>query len=383
MIFLLACADDVATPAPAGPLDRGWVARVAASPTAFHATVDRDRPGWTALHRNDWAAAWAAGPAARARAAAELATFHRVLADLQTEAWGGLVRAWSARGGLPAESALGIWAKMAGVGELGAVGAIQVPSPFGALSGEPGAWMIEHAAGEVWRAEGRVRGGDLAAVESLRELAAEPALREPIAGGARVLYDPLVHATLAEAYGRAATPVQGDEAELFSARLDDAGAPADALPALAISVPTETDDPDGCRATVAALDAHLDPWAGGLKEQEGGGLVDELRLVDGLRSRVLTALAVQALDRGHPGCAAALALDSLDATSARSVGPLNHPTAFAVLALASMRAGRVREALDALQPLMEPFPETTGAREVTGDLAVLLGMDRIGDSREN
>ena len=56
---------------------------------------------------------------------------------------------------------------------------------------------------------------------------------------------------------------------------------------------------------------------------------------------------------------------------------------FAVLATANLQTGHTREALDALQVLVGPWPEVTGLDELVGDLAVLEGIHRSGDSREN
>jgi len=62
---------------------------------------------------------------------------------------------------------------------------------------------------------------------------------------------------------------------------------------------------------------------------------------------------------------------------------LNPPTLFAVSAAANLRTGRTREALDALEVLVGAYPEIKGLDETVGDLAVLQGLDRAGDSREN
>jgi len=48
-----------------------------------------------------------------------------------------------------------------------------------------------------------------------------------------------------------------------------------------------------------------------------------------------------------------------------------------------MRLGRTREALDVLVLLEGGYPEVAPLKELVGDLAVLQGLDRQGDSKEN
>jgi hypothetical protein len=387
LALLAACTESTPTGPTADPLDGGWVGVVVREPAKWEATVGAEREGWIALHKNDWLAAVAAGGAPASRAAAELAVMNRVLDGLSRQAWARLAQTWSDRGGLPEESALPLFAKLAGAPSTVGMEAVRLPPAFGSVDGEPVAWMLAHAEAEVWKREAAVRGGDRGDLAGLRRAAAEAAWQEGIPGGERRLYDPLVHDTLATAYGLAGTPVPELAGRLFSDHLGAEGLPLrEELGALGVPLPAEADSPEACRATLQALDAKLDPWGqalAGAASVEGKALLQDLQLVAGLRARVLTTLAVQELDRQHPGCASILARNAIDAGDAREIGPLNPPTAFAVLAAAELQGGHVREALDALQPLASPFPETTGVREVTGDLAVLLGMNRIGDSREN
>jgi hypothetical protein len=55
----------------------------------------------------------------------------------------------------------------------------------------------------------------------------------------------------------------------------------------------------------------------------------------------------------------------------------------AILIEAQLRTGHTREALDCIQPLLAAYPAATGLNEVLGDLAILQGLDRYGDSKEN
>ena len=147
-----------------------------------------------------------------------------------------------------------------------------------------------------------------------------------------------------------------------------------------------TDDPDWARGQVHLLDASFDAWAAGERGSagpDGLALLDDLQLLRVFRSRVLLALARKALIADHPWQAATFAQLALDAENARSVTPVNHPGLQAVLIHAQLQTGRTREALDALQPLVALYPALTGLDEVLGDLAILQGLDRYGDSKEN
>ena len=63
---------------------------------------------------------------------------------------------------------------------------------------------------------------------------------------------------------------------------------------------------------------------------------------------------------------------------------MNLPGLYAVQATAQLRSGHVREALDSLHVLTgPPLSEAHGVDEIVGDLAILRGLDRQGDSKEN
>ncbi|MEL6350094.1 MAG: hypothetical protein AAFV53_43745, partial [Myxococcota bacterium] len=76
-------------------------------------------------------------------------------------------------------------------------------------------------------------------------------------------------------------------------------------------------------------------------------------------------------------------LMAMDMQGGRQIGALNPPGLFVLLAEANLRTGRSREALDMLDPLKEAYPEVKGLNETLGDLVVLEGLERIGDSKEN
>ena len=372
---------DVATPRSPPGLDGTWIAEIVREPARFTALVDGEaREGWIALHRNDWLAAAAAGGVPSKRALEELATFHTVLADLSDDAWLTLGRTWEARGTLPTDSVFPRLVRLAAtdaaddvlVKHWEAVPAAPAPPALTTREQLHAKLLAADADIEALRPE----------IEALRGDAKVPLFTESAKSVERSFYDPIVHRTLASTYRRcaerlsaAATPL---EASLFS------GGPFDAL---GVSFPTSAeDDAESCRTAVRALDAVMDPWKvqlGTTASEQGRELLHELRLVEGLRARILSAQAVAALEADRPRCALAYAEMALDHESPRALGPINAPTLYAVMASADLRTGHTREALDALQVLTTPFPETVALDETVGDLAVLLGIDRAGDSREN
>jgi hypothetical protein len=129
----------------------------------------------------------------------------------------------------------------------------------------------------------------------------------------------------------------------------------------------------------------LDAWKESLvarATEEGRALVEDLQLVPLLRGRMLLAQARRALQAGHPRQAQALLLLARDLSHPRDISPLNPPLLYAMLAETHLRTGHTREALDALEVLVEAFPAVVGVDETVGDLAVLQGLDRRGDSKE-
>lgn len=377
---LLACGGsaDVATAAPS-PLDTTWVATIVKDPARFGTHIEKEREGWIALHANDWTRASQGAGAPAKRAAAELAVFHAVLARTSNEAWRALGTTWEQRGSFPTDSVLprlvGLAARDAG----DATAAARWESLPGRADPALDARVELHT---------RVRKGEADRAELL-STATAPLLHEPRPEGRRPFWDPLLHLSLSQSHGRAIQadyPTDPLDRTLFSGAVAaDDGSPAATLAALGLSLPT-TDDVDACREAARGLDRQLDAWkptlAAGASE-DGKALLADLRLVEGFRSRALVDWAVDALEADRPRCALALGEMALDHEHPRAVTPLNSPTLFAVLAQANLRTGRTREALDALEVLVTPFPETTGLDETVGDLAVLVGLDRAGDSREN
>ncbi len=385
--LLLACGGeaDVVT-APPSPLDATWVATLVRAPERFDALMGPadgpDRAGWIALHKNAWPAAVAGTGAPGKRAAAELAVLHGVLADVSNDAWRSLGTTWELRGTLPTDSALpalvALAAKDAGDNVAWArwskVATRQDPLVAARVTQHDGLRSAT-ATGDT--------------VVTAQSLAAVPLVEEPLADTRRTLWDPMVHLTLAQAYGHMLTtgyPTDPSAASVFSGRVDpEDGSPRASLAKLGLTMPTE-DDTEACREVVRAFDRQLDPWKVQLTAtapEAGQALLSDLRLAEGLRSRALVDWGVDALGAGRPRCALAFTEMALDHEHPREITPLNPPTLFAVSAAANLRTGRTREALDALEVLVGAYPELKGLDETVGDLAVLQGLDRAGDSREN
>jgi hypothetical protein len=144
------------------------------------------------------------------------------------------------------------------------------------------------------------------------------------------------------------------------------------------------DDPEAAKEEVRMLDAGLatiEKKVSDLGNADGLAVMNDLRLVHRFRQEWLAVRAREALTRRHPKRALAYLELARDHATA-SVGPENSPAIYALLAEARLALGRTREALDALHVLAAAHPEVLGLVEVTGDLAVLQGLDRQGDSKE-
>ena len=417
MLALLACEPTPQQEVGETPLEGSWIAQVVRDPAAFTQVVDADREAWIALHRSDLPAAAAGGGPAALRARWELADLYADLGRLSALAWQSTAATWESRTGIPKGSALPWFAALA-AGELGAAERAGAWLDRAGEAADPAvrraaAWLADGAEGpppadnplvERWLAHAAARDGGEAG--ALREWAASPLLSERGEGGARRdFYDPQALWTLAERTrpDPEALP-EGLEGLLFSGCLDGAdleaerrrlaggGAPGSlcmrgaSWEALGLDpLPGAEDDPERARATVRALDRALDPWAAALAESAGEGreLLDQLGLVPLLRSRALLAMARGALEAEHPRQALALAQLALDLEHPRDLSPVNAPGLFAVLAEAKLLTGHSREALDALQVLVDAYPEAAGVDEIVGDLAILQAMDRRGDSKEH
>lgn len=396
--LLIACTGCAGSDPPAAEgLAESWIQELVQEPQRFAETVGENRDGWIALHRNDWIAAMGAGGVPATRATVELSRFYAVLSGLSNRSWLTLAERLPKRGQIAPDSLYPLFFRFAAdlsgrEAEARSWQDLAVRSSDPRVARIAGNWAgvrPPSAAPAEDELSGRMAihramregAGDLA---TFRSVASQPLVVEPVPGASRELYDPLVYETLRIATERPlATPLSGLPAELFSGSL--AGKTSEQLLAqLGGSLPA-TDDDTACRDAVRAADVRIDAWErqlSALPGDEGHSLLADLELIRGFRSRWLVDLAVSVVE-DRPACALALASLATDYEQGRKIGPINSPTLFAVTASARFRLGDVREAKDALRALVLAFPEVVAVDETIGDLAVLDGMGRIGDSREH
>lgn len=414
-LALLGCdAPDEASDAPvAEPATYGWISAVVLEPSRFTTLTEVDRDGWIALHARRYAEAAAQldPPVARARAAWHLVVLHEDLSRLTGHVYDQLFRDWAERG-LPEGSAAPVVAALAarctGVGDPERWSALAATAPGHEVLGAPLAEVVLPE-GHPWSARAALHRS--AADDPGPLLQVAPAIVEPADGFERRFYDPCVHAALYRSWEsrlaadlggadwRAAIVWAGDDltGHLFAPWLapDDlrgdlarvgrpglvgsGGGIASRLPAL-----HGPDVVQPARDLVHQLDAELADAGRSLAaaaSADGTALLTDLALLDRHRQDLLVVRAREALLDGRPQQALVLLQLARDATAAEA-GPRNAPELFALLAEAELRTGRVREALDALHDLAAAHPEVRALEEVAGDLAVLRGLDRRGDSRE-
>jgi hypothetical protein len=383
-----------------------------------------------------------AGPNARvgrARALLDLSQLYLDLARSGDQAWLTTFATWSERSTIPAGSALtyvaGLAARDQGDAEVSsawfklsetardpavaqASAALVQTSPGAPVTGdELPALLVRHNAHVAARDSGVIDG---LLAEAALPLVQEDELRSDGTTLHREFYDPEILRTLSVAYWKQAQEVMGgghplqalitlpDGADPMAALLFGPvlhaeewssevsrhtetpgmlGASSAALAALGLDTELPpTDEPDWARDQVHRLDAVLDAWETQVRASaspDGLALLDDLRLVDVLRSRLLLALARNAIGSHHPWQAKTFAQLALDAENSRAITPVNHPALQAILIEAQLQTGHTREALDCIQPMLAAYPAATGLDEVLGDLAILQGLDRYGDSKEN
>lgn len=397
--------------------DLGWATRIVQEPTSFSALMQRDgRERWVRWHAHDWswdaATAEAHGDWQRRLALLEL---RADLQHLSTAATERLVTSWQARGTLGDDLGARTVLAMAKVCEAKASSAAastgeeavdtELADQVGPLvEGLPPdeAQAVREGARFQQRRWEKAEGGFLEArirkkkdaglwMFGDRELERADFvgnLVEVDADGneVRVWQDPCIpwhgmyslYKTDHPRAQLAAADPQDLGTSLFSERFVD-------ISQLGLSTtPPTTDDPQAAREEVRVLDATLDATRALLEKEadpDGLALLQQIRPLRRLRQEVLVDRARSDLRAGRVQRAYATLLLARDVTE-REIGPANGPALFALLAEANLRAGRSREALDALQPLVARFPETAATREIISDLVVLEGMDRTGDSKE-
>lgn len=414
----------------------GWVDDVAHHPDRFLALVDgTNREGWAAIHRNDPESALpllAEHPASRARADLAIAVLHADLARIERRAASRFFEAWNQKG-FPADSAAPAIAALAAAchGDDWHAWAEKIPPGpnrvlFDALKADPGALFPSQVGTDALSLRRALHAGALKDdLTGLMVAARTPLLTEPGDGFTREFYDPCVHATLSRVWmaktisdlgGPSDVPADdvlkslgaaakvwtgGDRLDgvLFTAMLskDDLaaevgknidpglwGARQPGLGPLGIPDIVGDDGVEPARIEARVWNEVLDGWRRTLSTDapaDGQALLSDLGVVDRLRQSWLVARARLDLVEGRPKQALVLAEIARDVAH-DEVGPNNGPSVYAVIAEAELANGRTREALDALSRILPGHPEATGVKELVGDLAVLEGIERRGDSKE-
>ncbi len=404
-------------------LDQAWIGQLVAQPALFTALVDDNRIGWSSLHANRLPAARLAGDGPGARASQELAELYGNLARVDSLSWQAMVETWEGRTGLPEGSAItwfvGLAALEAGDEDQARAWFERTRSAQDPEVAQAGATLADsedlrkpladtHGNPLLERVDAHFEARRTVSLMGLLAEGVRPIWEETTpAGHTRSFYDPQLNWT-AESVLRSEADqdsLEGMEALVFTGCLTSEdleherdriakGGGRGTLCALAPSWESldvhvslgDTDDPELARSIVRSLDATVDAWRKSRVEtltDDGAELLNTLNLPGVLRSRFLLALSRYALAAGHPRPALAITPMAMDLEHPREIGPLNPPGFFAATAEAQLLTGHTREALDALQVLSDAYPELSGVDEVVGDLAILQGLDRHGDSKEN
>jgi hypothetical protein len=391
LVALAACGP-VAPGGPPPPI-AAWPTELALHPESFAKLTATGKDGWIAIHSHRPDEALAAGGIPAARAVADQGVFWRDASIAWGQTVDRLARELDDRGRVTPDIAAlaGLSAACNGIGARAAwatraedpelVRLLDRDDAFAADPSVPadGRWgrLLAHHASR----------------QALRASAGVPAWTEVVDGFERHYFDPCVASGLAA--GLDWHPVRGGlEAVVFSPWLTPAEIPASpasyaelyGVAPSGVSLPDlgPGDDPEGAHQVVRALDAALDGWREQLLAQaseEGRSLLVDLDLLPRFRQEWLVGRARRMLASDQPHRAVALLELAVD--PATDGGPTDSPSLWLLLADARVRTGRSREALDALEHLRPRYPELYGLIETVGDLAVLEGLDRQGDSKEH
>lgn len=384
LLLVLACTGETTAPeASTEPVPATWIGELAAEPSAFGTLMEAEpREAWVALHANQLLAAYAAFAGSpspgKQRTASLLARLNRSL-DRSLKRTNTKITQMRAERSLAASDGLTTYTAMS-------------VCDADALKIEASGW-VEHAA--------LLQGTD---GEALTAALAAPVLVEPADGFERTFYDPCGYGALARIWSERAvygpgtplsSPIGGASfplnQALFSAFLTSADVgkdPIDTAPGAA----TLGVRPVAGEATRQSAREQARELAEGIQKlgkastaqapAEGTALLDELRLLDRFQHDWLTLRAEQWVLAGQLEPAHAMLEQTIDVAQP-GVGPHNSPLTLALLAETHLATGHTREALDALQRLSEAHPEVKGLQERVGDLAVLEGLGRHGDSKED
>ncbi|MEZ4319005.1 MAG: hypothetical protein R3F61_15935 [Myxococcota bacterium] len=340
LLWLVACSGGPAGTGPDGAeVEDGllppstWVDTVAADPQAFaDLTGSDDRDGWVALHAGDPYRAWSAmqSDAGRHRAAREVVLELEALAVLHRRAARELGSAWS-----------------------------DAPEPVRTAA----AYAVDcEVAPEDAVLRERFEGVVPDALPS-------PVWTLPEDGFTRVIHDPCFEHHLARSWKERAGAVDGLAQSLFGP-----------VPFHGSARTTAQD----ARDDLTALRRALELRAAARPPGPGSDLVADLDADGVARIHTATALAHDALvdgpgERGGSAEYARVLLELAHPAEPPAVGPLSPRVLYAHLAQAELASGDPRRALVWLGPLGD---RAAGVRETVSDLAVLRGLSRVGDSKE-
>lgn len=356
-----------------------WPAALVREPSQFAALVADDRDGWAALHAHRYVTAYSAGGPAVARRAAEAeAQWRSDEARLIGATADRLFTTWIARPGAGPSAWLSAAASLAavctGIGD-GAVWRSRVIDPkLAAALTEPRVWTGDDALGRRMAIHREAATGGL---EPLFAIAGQPIWTESLPGFERRFLDPCIASTARDFWlARAEThpAPTGIAASIFTGRGE--GLPPFPRPG--------ADIPERAREAVHALDETLAGWREGLlaaADADGRELLLDLRLIEVFRQQWLVGRGRELLAANRPQEALATLEAAIDPLA--DDGPTDPPALWVLVAHARVATGRTREALDALEHLRPDHPDVTAVAELVGDLAVLQGLDRQGDSKEN
>ncbi len=388
------------------PAELGWATGIVTHPETFSALMDEtSREGWIAVHAHDLDSAKSAF--AENSPASAWASFARGqerldLQRLTSEAALRLVRTWEERGSLPEGPGPVFFAAYAATCGHRPADAWVARLPVAERAWFEGTapWPWKSEAADVAQEGARIRYATPPGEAWKRPPFTDRVVETDGAGQTvRTWQDPCLPSRLAPADTGVAHRVlntyedglelhlnpdhQPDLSKLVHTLFSARGVSTDAL-GLPDDVPA-SDDPEAAREEVRALDAVLDATRAHLEQSaspDGLALLQQIQPLSRLRQEVLVDRARRDLRAGHVQRAYATLLLARDVTE-RGIGPANGPALYVLLAEANLRAGRTREALDALQPVVDVIPESTATREILSDLVVLEGMDRTGDSKEH
>ena len=355
----LACG----TPAPPAVVDPGWIPQWMADPAKFDALVEADRSGWVALHGGVWVPPRDTHSAAEARLDERRAALAAGARRLSAMAYAAFSLEWAKRGA-PAHRARVEAFAAAALADGADVAPESVADPL--------LLPCAHA-----HAAARAAGMAVAAGPPCTALAqAQPPLPDPFAAVTwqRSLRKPNLGA------------LDGHARVAFSARWVHADEPPEGELAHRIGLDlTTAADTQAVRDQVHAADAQLDAlaaaWRAGASV-EGLALEQDLALIALWRAEAIRAEAESLLALDRPDDAAMALMLAADATQTKVVGPTSGASLRVAIAEAALKTGRAREALDALSPLRDSWPELVPTIELINDLVVLNSLGEAGQSSE-